>query len=66
MKLLAYIMNYADKFGNPAYDIPCWFNDSLYNNIIWKAHKMGLVFRSSVTQVHWTDKGIELYKKYIN
>lgn len=57
MKLLAHIM----KKGWPDF----WFLYPEYSAIINHAHKLGLVFRGSHSQVHWTDKGISLYQKYV-
>ncbi len=60
MKLLKHIMGLTDSWPKC-----CWYNDPMYSNILWHAHRLGLVYRLSVTQVHWTDKGIGLYKKYL-
>jgi len=62
MKLLAYIMTLnhwtieGDKY---------FFLYPLYSKIIDHAHKKGLVYRLSFSQVHWTEKGIKLYRKYM-
>lgn len=41
-----------------------WYNDPSTSAILWKAHRLGLVFRPSVSQVQWTPKGIRFAKKY--
>ena len=47
-----------------AYPVDCWWLDPFANAIIWHAHRLGLVYRGSVTQVSWTDRGVELARKY--
>jgi len=42
----------------------CWWLNDPDNSILWHARDLGLVFRQSVTQVGWTDKGIRLLRKY--
>jgi len=57
MKLLCHIM----MLNN--WDF-CWWNDKVYSNIIDRANKLGMVYRQSTTQVHWTEKGQFFFKKY--
>jgi len=41
-----------------------FFCDTTESNIIWHAHRLGIVLRSSHSQVHWTEKGAKLARKY--
>lgn len=37
----------------------CWWHDSLICAVIDEAARLGWVLRTSVTQVEWTEKGVE-------
>ena len=41
-----------------------WWLDRYADRVLWHAHRLGIVYRQSVTQVEWTKKGVELYWKY--
>ena len=60
MKLLAEIMK-----KTIGYPVNCWWLNGFYSNVIDKASKLGFVKRTSTTQVFWTEKGVNLYHKYI-
>ena len=47
-----------------SYPIDCWWRDRFANAVINHAHRLGLVYRGSVTQVHWTQHGADLARKY--
>ena len=59
MLYLLEVMNRTDGWGY------CWWREPHDSHIIDAAHRLGLVYRGSVTQVHWTDKGIALFRKYV-
>ena len=61
MKWLRNIMATVDDW--PTYGGPWWL-DSLTSRIIDHAHRLGLVYRLSVSQVEWTERGAELARKY--
>jgi hypothetical protein len=58
MKLLSEILMLSQRWG------VCWWNDECHSRIVDQAHRLGLVYRLSVTQVFWTARGVELYRKY--
>lgn len=58
MRMLAEIMKRTEGFS-------AWWLDPVSDKIISGAHRLGLVYRPSTSQVEWTEKGIRLYHKYI-
>lgn len=43
--------------------VVCWWNEKETSDLVNEAVKIGWVNRYSVTQVEWTEKGVEEYKK---
>lgn len=43
-----------------------WYEDKLICAIISEAVNLGWVLRTSITQVEWTEKGAEAYRKANN
>lgn len=58
MKMLSAIMKRTEGWSD------AWWLDPLCSKILDKAHHLGLVHRPSVSQVHWTEKGVAFYHKY--
>lgn len=42
----------------------CWWSIPQYERVINIAARLGLVYRPSVTQVEWTERGAALARKY--